>query len=161
MVSMIRSPARTPVLPSWFDIQTYAGRPLNTPVPPRTWVDWSLRTSQFRPTLGDQRIFGSGRRPVSYLTGLPFSSRNVRLSAPSFRNAVFLNCDRSNRKPAVTVTLRVGRHSSCAYPAPYHTFTFCRGFDRLGMLIQRTWNRESTIGDVVRFAFARKPFASA
>ena len=26
------------MLPIWFEIQTYAGRPVNTPVPPRTWI---------------------------------------------------------------------------------------------------------------------------
>ena len=36
--SVSRNPYSTPVLPIWFEIQTYGGLPLKSPVPPRTCV---------------------------------------------------------------------------------------------------------------------------
>ena len=53
-----------PVLPIWFEIQTYAGLPVNTPVPPRTCVLWSPNTSQLKPTRGDQSGDAFGSAPV-------------------------------------------------------------------------------------------------
>src|SRR5574341_1660376 len=55
------NPVCTPVLPIWFEIHTNGGLPVKTPVPPRTWVLRSWRTSQLKPTRGDQSgvAFGS------------------------------------------------------------------------------------------------------
>src|SRR6266851_3980684 len=107
------NPVSTPVLPIWLEIQTYAGLPVKTPVPPRTCVIWSEFTSQLNPTRGDQRGDAFGSAPVLYVTALPFLSRKVKLSTATLSYAVLPNFGTSARTPAVTVTFDRGRHSSC------------------------------------------------
>ncbi len=102
------------MLPIWFEIQTYAGLPVKTPVPPRTCVLWSPNTSQLKPTRGDQSGDAFGSAPVLYWIGLPFWSRNVRASTAGLSNAVLPNLAMSTRKPPVIVTFDLGRHWSCA-----------------------------------------------
>src|SRR5262245_12604689 len=43
----------TPVLPNWLEIQTYGGRPENTPTPPRSCCAPSPFKSQLKPARGD------------------------------------------------------------------------------------------------------------
>ena len=66
-----RNPYSTPVLPIWFEIQTYGGLPLKRPVPPRSWVLWSFVASQLKPTRGDQYAVVAGRAPLLNLTDDP------------------------------------------------------------------------------------------
>ena len=54
VLSTWTKPVSTPVLPTWFEIHTYGGGPVNTPVPPRTCVVWLPLMSQLKPTRGDQ-----------------------------------------------------------------------------------------------------------
>ena len=65
------NPYRTPVLPIWFEIQTYGGLPVKRPLPPRTCVVPLPKRSQFKPTRGDQYPVVLGRAPELYLTGAP------------------------------------------------------------------------------------------
>src|SRR6476659_2479342 len=43
-------------------IHTKGTRPVNTPLPPRSRIDWSPLTSQLKPTRGDSMIVRPGRR---------------------------------------------------------------------------------------------------
>ena len=96
---MRSDPVRTPVLPTWFEIHTYAGRPVKIPVPPRSWVLRAPSRSQLKPTRGDQRMFASGSFPLSYCTPLPVSSRKVSWSALAFVNPVSPKIGTSSLRP--------------------------------------------------------------
>src|SRR5450759_2425263 len=56
----------TPVLPYWFDSHTYGVRPVNMPIPPRTWrrLPLVLLRSQLNPTRGEN-IVGAGTTLVA------------------------------------------------------------------------------------------------
>src|SRR3954470_4940827 len=56
----------TPVLPYWFDSQTYGVRPVKNPMPPRSCERCAppLLTSQWKPIRGDH-IFGAGTTLVA------------------------------------------------------------------------------------------------
>jgi hypothetical protein len=84
VLSMDANPVSTPVFPTWLEIQTNAGLPLNTPVPPRTCVRRLPPTSQLNPRRGDQRGVASGSFPVEYCAGCPAALRNVSASAFAF-----------------------------------------------------------------------------
>src|SRR3954452_16286728 len=58
------NPVSMPELPIWLEIQPYAGLPVKMPVPPRICVDWSLLTSQLKPTRGDHSGDAFGSAPV-------------------------------------------------------------------------------------------------
>src|SRR5437762_10069398 len=66
VLSAWMNPVSMPELPIWFEIHTYAGLPVNTPVPPRICVMPSLVTSQLNPTRGDQSGDAFGSAPVLY-----------------------------------------------------------------------------------------------
>ena len=53
-------PVNTPLLPTWFEINTYGGRPVNTPVPPLNCVFLLPNTSTLKPNLGSHKICISG-----------------------------------------------------------------------------------------------------
>src|SRR3989442_6965658 len=72
VLSAWMNPVSMPVLPIWLEIQTYAGLPVKTPVPPRTCVVASEATSQLNPTRGDQSGEAFGSAPVLYWIGFPF-----------------------------------------------------------------------------------------
>ena len=110
LVRTSEKPVSMPVLPIWLEIQTYAGLPVNTPVPPRTCVLRLPNTSQLKPTRGDQSGVALGSAPVLYLIGLPPASRNVRASTAGLSNAVLPNLAMSTRKPPVIVRFDLGLH---------------------------------------------------
>src|SRR5678815_3439932 len=129
------NPVNTPVFPIWFEIQTYSGGPVKTPVPTRTWVVCCPATSQFKATRGDHSTFGSGRCPLEYWTELPRSSRNTSASALGLGNPLLVKLATSNRTPPMMVMFVRGRNSSCAYPPLYYTFVGWTGSVCPGMLL--------------------------
>jgi hypothetical protein len=86
--------------------QTYGGRPVNRPAPPRTIVSAFPSTSQLKPSRGDRRRLPLGTCPVSMgnaafvaRAGLVFADERIGTSM---------------RKPGVMVRFLNGVHSSCA-----------------------------------------------
>src|SRR5262249_20183247 len=92
----------TPVLPYWFDSQTYGVRPANDPTPPRICCRLSLPLlkSQLNPTRGDH-IFGAGTMSVRR----PKSATESGLAC-----GVSGKFGASKRTPYVNVKLAAARH---------------------------------------------------
>ena len=101
------------MLPIWFEIHTYAGRPVKTPVPPRIWVVKLPFTSQLRPNRGDQRIFLSGRPPFVLDTRAGFVSERQRVG-DGIGEAGIPELGKSMRSPPFNFRLLPIRQSSCA-----------------------------------------------
>src|SRR5512141_159587 len=98
-----RSSCSRPVLTKAFETQTYGGRPLKMPTPPRTIICPSPLGSQFRPKRGDQSF--------------PFGDTPVLMPRLSTRPGLVTGLStfgRSARRPRVKVRRSDGDQASCA-----------------------------------------------